>query len=71
MVKHTNWICVLYHLPVQLVFVLPRVEETSTLSSVDFAERVEGNKRNKQHLALQRSLVHDKLQEIIARITWS
>ena len=54
----------LYHLLVQLIFVLQRIEETSTLC------RVEGNTRNKPNRALQRSLVHDKLQENIARITW-
>ena len=58
----------LRHLLVQLIFVLRGVEET--LCSVKFAERVEGNMRNKLHLVLQRSLVRDKLQENIARITW-
>ena len=36
----------------------------------DSLQRVEDNTRYKPHLALQRSLVRDKLQEIVARITW-
>ena len=71
MVKHTDSVCVLYHLLLQLIFVLQRMEETSTLCREKFAERVEGNTRNKPNLALQRSLVRDKLQENIVRFTWS
>ena len=71
MVKHTDSVCVFYHLLVRLIIVLQRIEETSTLFSVKkLAELVEGNTRNKPHLALQSSLVRDTLQEIIASFIW-
>ena len=71
MVKHTDSVCGFYYLLVKLIFVLERIEETFTLEAWKFAERVEGNTRNKLYLVFQRLLVRDKLQENIACFTWS